>query len=426
MAQWTLPEVTTEVAYLLLIVGLVLVPRGLQRFRIPAPLTSFAFGMLAALFLSEFSHDATLALLATLGISSLFLFAGLEIDVDAIRRGKWPLLGHLAIRAVTLAMTAYVMMYLFGFSWQVGALVALAVLTPSTGFILDTLERLGLNDNERYWVTIKAVGGELMALLVLFVVLQSGSMERLALSSAALAAMVVVLPILFIVLGRLVIPYAPGAEFSLLLMVGLISAYLTYKLGVYYLVGAFLAGFIARLLRDRMPLLASNDNLHAISLFASFFVPFYFFHKGMGVPAGAFSWEALKYGLLLSFILLPLRIGVVWVQRRFIEHESAMASLRVATALSPTLIFTLVLATILREKFQVQETVYGALLIYAAVTTAFPSWVLAKPVDFETPFASDGRLSTGSAGAEKPAEGETATEAAQDDGGSKSETRAAV
>jgi Kef-type K+ transport system membrane component KefB len=426
MTHWTLPEITTEVAYLLLIVGLVLVPRGLQRFRIPAPLTSFAFGMLAALFLSEFSHDSTLALLATLGISSLFLFAGLEIDVDAIRRGKWPLLGHLVIRGFTLAAAAYAMMFLFGFSWQVGALVALAVLTPSTGFILDTLERLGLDDDERYWVTIKAVGGELLALLVLFGVLQSASMEKLALSSAALAAMVVVLPILFIVLGRLVVPYAPGSEFSLLLMVGLISAYLTYKLGVYYLVGAFLAGFIARLLRDRMPQLASDDNLHAISLFASFFVPFYFFHKGMGVPAGAFSWEALKYGLMLTFILLPLRIGVVWLQRRFIEHESAMASLRVATALSPTLIFTLVLATILREKFQVQETVYGALLIYAAVTTAFPSWVLAKPVDFGAPFGSDGASPSGPVGEGAPSEDKTATEAANNENDGKSATRATV
>src|SRR3546814_1754976 len=85
---------------------------------------------------------------------------------------------------------------------------------------------------------------------------------------------------LFIAFGRWIVPHAPGSEFSLLVMVGFLAAFITYKLGVYYLVGAFIAGLIARLLRIRMPRLASNDNIHALRLFATFFVPFYFFHAG--------------------------------------------------------------------------------------------------------------------------------------------------
>jgi len=378
-----MPTLTNEVAYLLLIFGLMVIPRAFQRFRIPAPLTSFGLGMVAALFLGSFSHDATLALLATLGISALFLFAGLEIDLDDLRRGKWPLLGHLAVRACMLAVVGYGVMHYFDFAWQVAALLALALLTPSTGFILDTLSGLGLMEEERYWVTIKAVGGELLALLVLFVVLQSGSVGTLALSSVALLAMIIGLPLLFLLLGRVIAPHAPGSEFSLLVMVGLIAAYLTYQLGVYYLVGAFLAGFTARLLRRRLPKLASDENLHAIQMFASFFVPFYFFYKGMNVPAGALTWQALGLGLALSLVALPLRMGSVWSQRRFIRGESAMSSLRVATALVPTLIFTLVLATILRERFQISDTLYGALLVYAGISTILPSLVLAKAVDFD-------------------------------------------
>ena len=85
-----MPAITSEVVYLLLIFGLLVIPRALQRFRIPAPLTSFAFGMVAAVFLVGFSQDATLALLATLGISSLFLFAGLEVQLSELRRAMWP------------------------------------------------------------------------------------------------------------------------------------------------------------------------------------------------------------------------------------------------------------------------------------------------------------------------------------------------
>jgi len=384
--------ITNEVAYLSLIFGLMVIPRALQRFRIPAPLTSFGLGMGAAMLLSSFSHDDTLALLATLGISSLFLFAGLEIDLDDLRRGKWPLLGHLVVRSFTLAMVCYGAMYFFDFAWQVAALLALALVTPSTGFILDTLSGLGLKEEERYWVTIKAVGGELLALLVLFVVLQSGSATTLALSSTALLALIVGLPLLLLLLGRVVAPHAPGSEFSLLVMVGLIAAYLTYQLGVYYLVGAFLAGFTARLMHGRLPRLASDENLHAIQMFASFFVPFYFFYMGIRVPAGALTWQALGLGLLLTAATLPLRMGLIWSQRRFIRGESARGSLRVATALVPTLIFTLVLATILRERFHIPETLYGALLVYAGITTILPSMVLAKAVDFDAladPWQSD-------------------------------------
>ena len=44
-----------------------------------------------------------------------------------------------------------------------------------------------------------------------------------------------------------------------------------------------------RLLHQRMPLLASHENLHALRLFASFFVPFYFFHAGTQVARDALT-----------------------------------------------------------------------------------------------------------------------------------------
>jgi Kef-type K+ transport system membrane component KefB len=214
---------------------------------------------------------------------------------------------------------------------------------------------------------------------VLFVVLQSGAVETLVWSSVALTLMIIGLPLLFIGLGRMVIPYARGSEFSLLMMVGIIAAFLTYQLGVYYLVGAFLAGFVAKLLRVRMPNLASDENLHAIRMFASFFIPFYFFYKGVGVPGGALSFEALALGIALTLVALPMRVGAVWLQRHLIKGESAAGSLRVAAALTPTLIFTLVLASILRERFHISDVLYGALLIYAGMSTMLPSLLMSKP-----------------------------------------------
>jgi Kef-type K+ transport system membrane component KefB len=375
-------SLTSNLAYVSLIFGLIVIPRALQRFRLPAPLSSFALGMLATWLLGPAYHDATLILLATLGISSLFLFAGLEVDIDSLQRGRLPLTIHLAVRSVVLAAATWAIVRYLGYAWNASLLFALALLTPSTGFILDSLARLGLDAEERYWVTIKAIGSEILALVIVFVVLQSDTVANLGVSTLSILGMIVGIPLVFRVFTRLVVPYAPGSEFSLLVMVGLIAAYITDQLGVHFLVGAFIAGFVARLLRRRMPGLASAQNLHAIQLFASFFVPFYFFSAGMGVPAAALQMQALQWGLILTGVVVPFRIGVIWCQRRFIKGESARGSLRVATALTPTLIFTLVLAGILRERFHISDTLYGALLVYAALATLLPSFVLAKQADF--------------------------------------------
>ncbi len=372
-----------ELVYLLLIFGLLVVPRALQRFRVPAPLTCLVVGIEAMLGLGDRTHDPVIALLATLGLSSLFLFAGLEVDLHALRRGLWPLLAHLVIRSATLAGVAWLAWRYAGLSWQAAALLALALLTPSTGFIIDTLGRLGLDEAERFWVTNKAIAGELLALAALFLILQAGDPAHMALSSMALLALLVGLPLLFVALGRWVAPQAPGSEFSLLVMVGLIAAFATYKLGVYYLVGAFIAGLVARLLRQRMPALASDENLHAVRLFATFFVPFYFFYAGTKVPASALSWTALGIGLLITAVVLPLRIAVVWVQRRVLFGEDMRSSLRVALALSPTLIFTLVLAAILRDRFAIDDALFGGLLLYASLSTLLPSLVFRTPFDVD-------------------------------------------
>ena len=372
-------RMSRELIYLLLIFALLVIPRALQRFRIPAPLSCLLFGIGAMLAMGDRVNDDVIVLLGTLGISSLFLFAGLEVDLRALRRGLWQLLAHLTIHTAVLVGAAWLGWRYANLSWQASALLALALLTPSTGFIIDSLGRLGLAEHERFWVTNKAIASELLALTALFVILQAGDPWRMGISSAVMLAMLIGLPLLFVALGRWVAPQAPGSEFSLLVMVGLVAAYVTYKLGVYYLVGAFVAGLVARLLRQRMPALASDENLHAVRLFASFFVPFYFFKAGTHVPASALSFEALGLGIVITLVVLPLRVGVIWLQRRLMFGEHFRASLRVSLALAPTLIFTLVLAGILRERFAIPDALFGALLLYAALSTLLPSLLLRTP-----------------------------------------------
>ena len=362
--------------YLAMILGLLVVPRALQRFRLPAPLTCFVFGIGGAVFFKTTVDDQVLRVVATLGIASLFLLAGLEVDLLEIRSQLPRLMGHLGIRGIFLIATAWLAIRYLHMPWQPSSLLGLGIFTPSTGFILDTLPQSGLTESEQTEVSISAVAGEITALLVLLVLSHADSVQTLAVSTGTLLLLVVLTPLFFLALGRYVVPYAPGSEFSLLLMVGIICAVITKAIGVHVLIGAFVAGLVAGLLKTRMTTLASHENLHAVRLFASFFVPFYFFHEGLEVPIGALILRALFYGLALSIVVLPIRIGKNWLECRYFSRRTRAGGMRVAIALTPTIIFTLVIAGILHESFHIDDALYGGLLVYATISTILPSFVL--------------------------------------------------
>ena len=369
---------TSTIVNLVVVFGLLVVPRALQRFRLPAPLTCFILGIIVAVFGRNLIDDRVATVVATFGIASLFLLAGLEVDLAEIREQLGRLSFYLAVLALFLAGTAWIAIRYLGMNWQAGTLLGLGLLIPSTGFILDTLPTWGLEKSVQKEVSIDAIAGEIAALLVLIVVSQAGSMRSLALTGVILVLLIGLTPLLFLFLGKHVVPYAPGSEFSLLIMVGIICAVITQNIGVHYLIGAFAAGLVAGLLRNRMTTLASPANLHAVRLFASFFIPFYFFYEGVEVPTGALVLKSLLWGGALSLVVIPIRLGKNWLQARFLSHRSAQDAICVALALTPTLIFTLVIAGILRESFHVSDALYGGMLVYAAVATILPSLLLPR------------------------------------------------
>ncbi len=374
-----MPEASTELAYVALLFGLLVLPKVLQRFRIPAAITSLGLGLAFGEGFGLFRDDRTVHLLATFGIAALFLFAGLDVDGRSLRRGARTLVEHLIIRALTLVAGMFAVAALFPLGRRPAVLVALALLTPSTGFILDSLAAWGVSDEERFWIRTKAIATELLALAVLFVTLQSTSAGRLALSAVALIGMAAFLPFILRFLVARVTPYAPNSEFAFLLMVAVVFAYATRQLGVYYLVGAFLVGIMARGMRERLPRLASDQNLHAVEVFASFFIPFYFFNAGLEIPREALTWRALLIGVAFAAIVIPFRIVLLVGQRRLRMGEPVRQGLRVAVPLIPTLVFTLVLARILQEQFVIAPELYGSLVVYAVLTTLLPAVVLHAP-----------------------------------------------
>ena len=375
-----------EVRYVILLFALFVLPKALQRYRLPTAVTALGLGTLSSLALGWFQHDPTVELLSTFGIVSLFLFAGLDVEVEELRREARVLIQHLVLRIVALLLVAYAVAFALGFAPRPAALVALALLTPSTGFILDSLDALGLGERERFWVRSKAIATELLALGVLFVTLQSTSTLRLATSALVMAAMIALLPWSFRLFARIVVPYAPRSEFAFLVMVAVVCAMVTRELGVYYLVGSFVVGMAAQRFREHLPAMASEKMLHAVEAFASLFVPFYFFHAGLELRAEDFDRRALLLGAAFVLLIVPGRVLLVWVPRLAMLKEPFREALRVSVPMLPTLVFTLVIVQILRERFDAPPAVLGGLILYTLATTILPSVFLRAPVpEFDSP-----------------------------------------
>jgi Kef-type K+ transport system membrane component KefB len=366
-----------------LLFALFVVPKALQRYRIPGAITSLVMGT-GASALGWFHGDPTLHLLSTFGIVALFLFAGLEIDGHELRRNTRSLILHGVLWSALLAITAAIAIFGFGVSPRAGALIGLALVTPSTGFILSSLSGFGLSAAEQTAVKTYAVGSELLALGVLFFVLQSTSWQQLALALVAMTGVIVIIPLAFRFFAAVVAPHAPRSEFAFLLMVAVVCAYATRRLGVYYLVGAFLVGIAAQRFRGDNPAMSSERMVDALESFGSVFIPFYFFRAGTEIVSDQLTLTAVGIGIALVVVCVPVRVGVIALQRRLAHEESFAAARRIGTAMIPTLVFTLVLVEILHGQYGLSNAMAGGLVLYTVLNTTVPALALrAAPPDYE-------------------------------------------
>ena len=381
-------DIPDDLGFIVLLFVLFVIPRALQRFRIPAAITSLVLGALAV-NLGWVEESLALRLMSTFGIVALFLFAGLEIDGRELRQGARTLVQHVTLWSLMLAGVAWAVVEVFDIPLRPALLVGLALVTPSTGFILSSLAGFGLRPDEQFAVKSKAIGSELIALAILFFVLQTESAERFAFAVAALAGIVVVIPYAFRAFAANVAPYAPRSEFAFLLMVAVLCAWATRRLGVYYLVGAFIVGVAAQRFRERMPAMSSEKMIDALEAFGSVFIPFYFFGAGMHIHGEQLSLPALGLGVAMLLVLVPLRVAVTALHRTLGLRETLADARRIGVALVPTLVFTLVLVEILRTQYGTNEMLLGALVLYTVLNTLLPSVLLsATPPAFEEPEAA--------------------------------------
>ncbi len=363
--------------FLGLVALLFFLPKTLMRFGLPSPVTEIALGAgMAMAGLSSLGESEIVKVLSGIGVSSLFLFAGVEVEVPELLKRRWPLLQHLTIQILLFALAASVAGRA-GLQPATAALVGVAVMTPSAGFILPALEGFGLASSCASWIKQKAIATEIFAIVAVLALSNSASREGLLVGVGGVLVLIALLPLAFVAFHIGIRRSSPRTELSFVMVVALFAAYLTHHLGVHYMVGAFVVGLAARRYLDWGSSRGANlspvfSALSTLRFFSSFFVPFYFFSAGLHLPGEAVSWQALLFLIVLCASVIPLRIGAVMLHRRWTLRESWGEARNVGLFLGPTLVFSLAVAEILRNRFQVPGWWVGGLVLYGAATSFLP------------------------------------------------------
>ena len=371
-----------EFQYFILFASILLLPKMLLRFRIPAALSALTLGVLTTFFLGWFEDDQLLLMLSRLGITSLFLFAGMEVDVMKLKEDSEALTKHLLKGTALVLIAGLGIMNIFELGWRESMILSLGLMTPSTGFILSSLKGYKFTDSQEHWIRNAAISKELIAIFALFFILQTETLEGFLVSTGVLIAMITLLPLIFKFFLKRIAPFAPDSEVSFLILIALFCGIITKELGAYYLVGAFLVGMTAGRFSHFVSDQKSENMLYSVSFFFSFFVPFYFYKAGLEFPAAIFTLKGLGAGLILTLIFLPIRLLLVFSSIWFFRREAWKDRIEISMSLLPTLIFGLVITSILRERFDLPTHLLSGLLIYTVTASVVP-WFFLKKADPE-------------------------------------------
>lgn len=369
-----LKEILTKDLEYLVIFSLVLIlPKLFQRFKFPSGITALFIGMAFTFIDPGLQNEQLFRFLSQIGITSLFLFAGLEVDFKELKQDGAYLKKYLFIFFLVLIMITALVFYLLELDIQNSFILSLGIFTPSAGFIMSSLHSFDIDEDQEYWVRSKAISKEIFAVALLFLALQGNDVKALVISLAFFISLFVLLPFLFRLFFKYISPYAPNSEIPFLVTLSLISGVVSKELGAYYLVGAFIVGLIGSRFKKDIFKEGEETLFRALSGFFSVFLPFYFFYAGLNLSIEKFTIESFGIGLVMCVLFIPLRMLVINYSLKELKVKVIGNMYKISLTLVPTLIFGLVISNILFEKNVVDEKIVFGLIWYTLLTSLLPA-----------------------------------------------------
>ncbi len=362
------------VEFILLLTGLFLIPKFFIRYHIPEPISEIFLGvLLGPIVIGVFGKDVIIEIMGTIGIITLFFIAGYEVNIEKLRTKTRTLKENGLIHLVLICILAVLIMLTTKYKWSIGFLIAMALLTPSAGFILSSLKILHLKENIKEWIESKVISAEIFTLLLLLIILNADNPSTLFTVTLGLAFLFFLLPYILAFFFKYIIVRANHADTFFIFLLAILVAYCTHLIGVHYIIGAFFVGLAVNRFRD------SKSNTNHINnekirdtfiSFSSIFVPFYFFSIGLGIESKMISVWSVSIAILLFASIFSAKILISFIHRRLTLRESFRDSIFVALLTTPTLLFTFVIAELIHA--DISETTYGVLIIYALLSASIP------------------------------------------------------
>jgi Kef-type K+ transport system membrane component KefB len=347
-----------------------------ERLKFPPLIGYIIAGMILGPLLG-FVEQSNIAPFGRLGLILLLFVAGFkEVDLERLLKEKNAGLLTGTLASVIPFLIAYFLGRYFGYSLGVSLFLGLILAATSISISLGAFIELGRLDSKlgRSILSASIVDDilGLVGLAIISSIVVAGGMPGLFGWGKLLLGLILFVGV--IVFGGVFAPAimkltrrlrSEEIQFSVVLIIVILLAYIAEIVGLSTVLGAFLAGVIL----SRVPMLETrsfSDKLHVVS--EGMFIPLFFAWVGLGlsiVPAALFSWITLfiiiiaivsKFvGGALSGLILKMKIkeatslGIGMIPR----GEVTLVVLMVASELIPDF----------------PPVIFSAILILIAVTT---------------------------------------------------------
>jgi Kef-type K+ transport system membrane component KefB len=366
-------SLTKDLEYLIIFSTVLIFPKMLLKFKIPSGITALLIGCIFGYFDSAIQADQLFRFLAQIGITSLFVFSGLEVNINEFKEDKDYLIKYSLKSLISLTIITFGLREVLDLSVQNSIILALGIFTPSAGFIINSLHSFKIGEDQEYWVKSKAISKEVISIIVMFIALQSHDLKVMSFSILFFVGLFLILPFVFKFYFKFISPYAPNSEVPFLVVISLIAGVISKELGAYYLIGAFIVGLVGSQFKHKIFKHDEETLFMALSSFFNVFLPFYFFYAGVKLSFSGFTVEALQLGGVFLVIFIPLRLmlnatSIKWMLTDFKKHPYD-----ISLSLMPTLIFGLVIAGILKERNIVSPTIIYGLIFYTLISSLLPT-----------------------------------------------------
>jgi Kef-type K+ transport system membrane component KefB len=372
---------TKDLEYLTIFSLVLILPKVLMRFKIPSGITALLIGIVLTILDPDLKLDPLFRFLSQIGITSLFLFAGLEVDLDELKQDRVYLGKYLSKFLIVLLLIAAGLVYFLELNFQNSLILSLGIFTPSAGFILTSLHSYDIDNDQEYWVKSKAISKEVLSIVLLFVALQGNNLKGLAVSAAFFIGLFFILPFIFRFFFKFISPFAPHSEIPFLVALSLISGVISKELGAYYLVGAFVVGIIGSRFKNQIFKEGEETLLRSLSGFFSVFLPFYFFYAGLKLSIYQFNLKSLFIGGIIFLLFIPIRMFLISYSLKNILKSVRIDNYKISLSLMPTLVFGLVIAGILLERGVVDSSIIYGLIFYTFIASITPA-IIFFPLTF--------------------------------------------